>query len=165
MGFANETISNLILFDVWHHLQYPGSALSEFQRVLKPGGRLIIFDPAMSAFGRLIYGCFHHEPLGLNKTIEWFAPEGFEPEGAPYYAAQGNASRIFVGGSMLQRLRGWNVIEVKQLSALTYVASGGFSKPQLYPKSLYRFVRGIDGWLSKWPKLFATRLLIVLERT
>jgi hypothetical protein len=34
---------NLILFEVWHHLQFPGSALKEFRSVLTPGGRVIIF--------------------------------------------------------------------------------------------------------------------------
>ena len=33
-----ERWSNLILFDVWHHLEYPGSAMAEFARVLAPKG-------------------------------------------------------------------------------------------------------------------------------
>ena len=41
MSFADESVSNLILFDVFHHLEYPKAALNEFRRVLKPHGRVI----------------------------------------------------------------------------------------------------------------------------
>ena len=34
MNFADGSVSHLILFDVWHHLRYPGTALREFHRVL-----------------------------------------------------------------------------------------------------------------------------------
>ncbi len=51
LTFAAGSVSNLILFDVWHHLRYPGTALAEFRRVLAPGGRVIIFDPAISLTG------------------------------------------------------------------------------------------------------------------
>jgi SAM-dependent methyltransferase len=166
LSFADAAIGNLILFDVWHHLRYPGTALNEFRRVLQIGGRLIIFDPAMGLLGRFVYGCFHHEPLGLTEPIEWFAPRGFKPEEAPYYAAQGNASRIFAENSACRKdLQSWRILEVKPLAALSYVGSGGFSKPQLYPTKLYRVGRAFDKQLSKWPRIFATRILIVLERS
>jgi len=38
LSFADGTVSDLILFDVFHHLRYPGAALQEFRRVLMPGG-------------------------------------------------------------------------------------------------------------------------------
>jgi len=44
LSFSDESVSNLILFDVFHHLRYPGSALNEALRVCKPKGRLLIFD-------------------------------------------------------------------------------------------------------------------------
>ena len=66
LTFADESVANLILFDVWHHLEYPGTALAEFQRVLAKGGRLVIFDPAMGLLGRAVYGLCHHEPLALT---------------------------------------------------------------------------------------------------
>src|SRR5580693_6737792 len=74
LGFADGSVSNLILFDVWHHLRYPGTALHEFHRVLTPGGRLILFEPAASWTGQLAYGLFHHEPVGLKDKISWHAP-------------------------------------------------------------------------------------------
>lgn len=164
LSFAAESVANLILFDVWHHLQYPGTALAEFRRVLAKGGRLIIFDPAMGALGRLVYGMFHHEPLGLKQPIQWLAPKDFSPDEMSYYAAQGNAQRIFLSENFAAELENWRVVRRHLMAAIPYVASGGFSGPQLYPKGFLPFLRRIDR-LANWaPTLFATRLLVVLEK-
>jgi len=163
LSFPDHSVSHLILFDVWHHLQYPGNALREFSRVLVPGGRLIIFEPAMGAFGRVVFGLFHHEPLGLDRPIEWDAPESFRPEDPGYYAAQGNASRVFKSGEFCKKLDGWKLREIKYSSAVAYLGSGGFRGPQLYPAALAPVVDALDGLLSRFPML-ASRMLVTLEK-
>jgi len=80
LSLAEGSVSNLILFDVWHHLQFPGTALKEFGRVLSRKGRLILFEPGMGLLGRLIYSVAHHEPLASHEPIEWFAPTDFSPD-------------------------------------------------------------------------------------
>jgi SAM-dependent methyltransferase len=164
IGFENGSISNLILFDVWHHLAHPKTALAEFSRVVAPGGRLILFEPGMGWLGRLVYGLFHHEPLGWAHPFVHEAPEDFVPADAPYFAAQSSATRIFLMGEQRYYLEDWRLVKTVSLSSIAYVASGGFSKPQLYPTSWLPAMRRLDRLLSKFPKLFATRLLIVLER-
>lgn len=163
LSFADQSLSNLILFDVFHHLRYPGDALRECHRALNVGGRLIIFEPALGWLGWLVYGCFHHEPLGLFQPITWYADDVPKSQNA-YYAAQGNAHRVFVRGEHSAEMSGWRTLRVERLSALSYVASGGFSGPQLYPTSWYPLLRKLDRVLDRAPSLFATRMLIVLER-
>jgi SAM-dependent methyltransferase len=164
LSFADGSVSNLILFDVWHHLRYPGAALREFRRVLATGGRVIVFDPAMSWAGRLVYGLFHHEPLGMGDTITWDAPEGFKADDADYFAAQGAATRIFWRRETPGRLAGWEICEVSTLPPLEYFATGGFSGPQVGGPRVFRLWRLLDRALSRWPNLFAARLLVVLKR-
>src|SRR6266480_4571934 len=135
LSFDNNSLANLILFDVWHHLRYPGTALVEFQRVLAAGGRLIVFDPCMSLLGLLVYGVFHHEPLGLRDPITWVAPQNWDAAKADYYAAASNGWRIFCNSTRLE-LSGWQTISVQRAAAFSYVASGGFRAPQLYPSLL-----------------------------
>jgi SAM-dependent methyltransferase len=164
LSFEDETISDLILTDVFHHLRYPGTALKEFARVLRKGGRVLMLEPYMSALGLLVYGIPHDEPIAVIKTIEWEAPETWFPENIDYYAAQGNASRIFTGNKFRSRLGDWRKIETIRLPATAYVASGGFSKPQLYPTSMLPVIKKLERLLGLAPTLFATRLLVILEK-
>ena len=164
LSFAAGSVSHLILFDVWHHLQYPGTALAEFHRVLAPGGRVILLEPAISWVGRITYGLLHYEPLGLDEPLHWTAPTGFDRSSSAYYAAQGNATRQFWWGETPAPLVGWRVQEVAPLVALSYFATGGFSRPQFGGRLLFRLLRQMDRWLARLPRVFATRLLVVLEK-
>lgn len=164
LSFAHHSVANLILFDVWHHLEFPGTALAEFHRVLVPGGRLILFEPAMSLLGRLVYTLGHHEPVAFDQPVEWFAPAALDLGNPPYFAAQSRAHRLFVLGEQRERLQGWRVVEASPVASLAYFVSGGFSKPQLLPTFSHPCLRWLDGLLSKFPSLFATRLIVVLEK-
>lgn len=164
LSFADSSLANLLMTDVFHHLRYPGAALNEFHRVLAPGGRVIIMEPGMGLLGRLVYGVFHIEPIGWDNEITWSLPEEWHGDDPDYYAAQGNATRIFTQRKYADRLNGWKIITTKQISALAYAASGGYSGPQLYPLALYPLIKIIEKPLQFFPALFATRLLVVLEK-
>ncbi len=164
LSFENETIANLLMVDVFHHFRYPGNALKEFQRVLNAGGRVIMMEPALSVLGYIVYGLFHAEPIGRAKAITWFAPAEWDANQIDYYAAQGNATRIFVEKFFEKNLADWKIIKVERIAALAYAASGGYSGPQLYPTFAYRFMKWTEKLLQFFPSLFATRLLIVLEK-
>ena len=164
LSFPDASVSTLILLDVFHHLQFPGTALREFERVVAPRGRVILFEPGLGILGRLVYGFFHREPLGLRRAIAWFAPNGFDPDQVAYYAAQGNAWRIFVRNEFPDWLGPWKIHRLQQLPELAYIASGGFTRPQLYPERMLSVIRGIEKQAARWPAIFATRLLVVLEK-
>jgi len=164
LSFDDSAISNLILFDVFHHLQYPGSALKEFCRVLQPGGRVIIFDPSISLIGFVVYGLFHHEPVAWFKKISWKAPDDFNPWFSAYYAAQGNTERIFFSNRYDDQLSDWNQVCTMKYAALAYLLSGGYSKPQLFHSEKIYSSKKIENLLNHFPKLFSTRSLIVLAK-
>ena len=164
LSFEDRSGSAIILFDVFHHLRYPGTALREFWRVLAPGGRVIIFDPGISLLGRLGYGSFHPEPLGFHDPITWSAPTEWSPDDLDYYAAQANAHRIFVQHEVDLGAEAWRRVAVRRYADLSYVASGGYSRTQLYPDFLLPVLFGIDAAASLLPGIFATRQLVVLEK-
>jgi SAM-dependent methyltransferase len=164
LSFPDETVSDLISTDVFHHLKYPGTALNELNRVLRTGGRVILLEPCMSLLGLLVYGVFHVEPIAVTKKIEWFATNGWSPENMDYYAAQGNATRIFVGKKYQPQLTAWKSVKTIRLSALAYAASGGYSGPQLYPTGMYSVIKSLEKIIDLFPSLFSTRLLVVLEK-
>ncbi len=164
LSFNDRSVAAIILFDVFHHLRFPGTALREFRRVLLPGGRVIIFDPGISLIGRMVYGALHPEPLGLQDPITWFAPEDWSPKDVDYYAAQGNTHRIFNEEAFDLKRGGWKLVSSKRTADLSYVASGGYSGPQLYPDFFLPIMLGLDAVASLLPSLFATRQLVVLEK-
>jgi SAM-dependent methyltransferase len=164
LSFQDEAVSDLILVDVFHHLQYPGTALDEFHRVLRPGGKVIMLEPCIGALGSLVFGLFHQEGLKFNHVIEWNAPAGQSLESPDYYTSQGNATKIFLGKSYREQLKIWNHIEVIRLSALAYLASGGYTKPQLLFNQAFPLIKATERWFDVLPALFATRMIVVLTK-
>jgi hypothetical protein len=125
---------------------------------------VILLEPCLSALGLVVYGALHEEPIAITKEVEWEAPEGWSPEKIDYYAAQGNASRVFIGKGFREKLKDWRKIDTRRLSAIAYAASGGFSRPQLYPTRALPTIRKLENVLDLFPALFATRLLVILEK-
>jgi SAM-dependent methyltransferase len=165
LTFDDASIANLIMIDVFHHLRYPGTALDEACRALAPGGRLVIFDTCTSFLGNIVYGLLHDEPLGASRPIAWAAPPDWDPSQKTYYAQQSNAPRVFLSREYEATLEThWRIMARRRYSAISYVLSGGYSKPRLYPEKALPLMRALDRICDKAPKLFATRLLVVLEK-
>jgi SAM-dependent methyltransferase len=159
LPFADRTLSHLVLFDVFHHLRAPNAFLREARRVLAPTGRLILFEPYISLSSFPVYGLLHHEP------IAWRAPINFTatlPRPRDYYAAQGNATRLFFRRETPAWLSDWQVLHARAFSSYTYLLSGGYSKPALYPARWLAPLQRLDEKLSRWPRLFGARCLVAL---
>ena len=97
--------------------------MAEIWRVVMPKGRVIAFEPTMGLLGKLVYGLFHHEPVALDAKIELLPPPGERGAGHGYYAAQGNAWRIFVKGEEPDLLEKWRLLRNRMLFPLSYVLS------------------------------------------
>ena len=162
LPFAAESLSHLILFDVFHHLEAPNAFLKEARRALKPEGRLILFEPFMSWASYPIYGLLHHEPVGIRSKIN--SATDF-PRPRRYYAAQGNSTRIFFKGEAVLDLADWNCLSKEAFASFAYLLSGGFSKPAFYPRPAQPALRIMDTLLSRFPKIFAGRCLVSLKKS
>ncbi len=160
LPFQSGSLSHLVLFDVFHHLRAPNAFLREARRVLHPRGRLILFEPYVSACSYFAYRFFHHEPLGLGEPIEMAQAL---PRPRDYYAAQGNATRLFFRLEYDGWPRGWRVLHREAFSCFSYLFSGGYSKPSLYPAACLGPLRCADRLLSGFPRLFGGRCLVVLR--
>jgi len=197
LPFASGSLSHLILFDVFHHLQRPNAFLREARRALREDGRLVLFEPFISCSSLPIYGLLHHEPVGLRRPIDL---SDAAPVPRDYYAAQGNATRLFFrreailpsrssrieplnrSRDALPRVQadqqvgptafmgsggwpaGWRVFHSEAMSSFSYLLSGGFSKPALYPGRWLPGLQWLDTALSRWPRLFGARCLVGLQR-
>ena len=160
LPFAPGSVSHLVLFDVFHHLQAPAAFLREARRVLSPGGRVLIFEPYVSWLGFAVYGGLHPEPVAWRKPI-CLSEE--PPGGGDYYAAQGNATRLFFRQEAPDWPPAWEVFHREAIASFSYLLSGGFSQPALYPPRWQAQLQRLDLWLSRWPRLFGARCLIGLR--
>ena len=163
LSMADRSVANLILFDVFHHLEFPMAALRECRRVLAPGGRLLVFDHAMSILGVIFSKLVHHERAGFAKPYS-LAPDFPGGIGEPrYYADQANAHRIFVErfGELLSGE--WHCVRAFRLPALEWLLSGGYRGPSFLNILPSAAVASIDKLASHLPLIFSLRLLVVLE--
>jgi len=162
LPFRNAAVSHLVLFDVFHHLEMPMAFLAEARRVLVPEGRLILFEPYISAASLPVYGLLHPEPLAMKEPIN-IGSEA--PARRRYYAAQGNATRLFFRREGPESWPpGWRMLHREAFSGFSYLLSGGYSRPAFYPCAWVGLLLRLDQVLSAWPRLFAARCLVVLQR-
>jgi SAM-dependent methyltransferase len=158
----NNSISNIILIDVFHHLKFPSLALKEISRVLIKNGRLIMIEPAMGLIPRIIYKIFHYEPNGFNINIQWNKIPSKIPKPNEYFAAQSLPWRAFVLKEL--SLKKFQIITIKPFSDFTFLLSGGYSYRNLYSITLYPLIKYIDKILSCLSiKIFSGRMLIILQ--
>lgn len=160
LPFKTGSLSHLILFDVFHHLEAPVAFLREAARALAPGGRVLIFDPYISLASWPAYGIFHHEP------VAWGTPINFAstlPRPRKYYAAQGNATRLFFRNTDWLP-KAWRLERAERFAAFSYLLSGGFSKPSLYPAAALKVMRQADLLCSALPQIFGGRSLVTLKK-
>ena len=163
LSFEDDDVSNILLFDVWHHLEYPVLALKEFRRVLKKQGHIIIFEPYISLLGWVVYGIFHPEDVNWFKKIN-LDDNTVDVNNLSYYAAQGNATRFFLRKKYRALLSGFSIQFIEKKAAIAYVLSGGYSKKQMFPDKYYPKIKQFETFAKTMPFLFATRLLVVLKK-
>ena len=167
LPFPNETFTGVVMLDVLHHLERPIEFLTEASRVLKPGGRLAMIEPAMTTLALRFYDRFHEEPVDMN--ADPFAPVMINPDRDPFDANQAIPTLLFATAATRRRVEqvipSWRVRTVKWLSLFAYPLSGGFQSWSLMPAALVRPILALE---DKVPEAIrrqiAFRMMVVLER-
>lgn len=165
LPFKDDAFSNIYLFDVLHHLQCPLVFLTEAERVLRPGGRVIMIEPGITPLSHLLYGMGHEEPVDMS----WhpMAPCAFDPKKDPYASNQAIPTLLFTKYAFALRESGikLDVNDCRWLSLFAYPLSGGFKRWSLIPKSWVPVCLKVEEWLLPMlGALLAFRLMIVLEK-
>ena len=164
INFKKNSISNIILIDVFHHLQFPSLALKEIHKVLIKNGRIIMVEPAMGFIPRIVYKIFHYEPNGFNLKIKWNNIPKKIPLSNQYFAAQSMPWRAFFLKELNLKSK-YSIKLIEPFSDFAFLLSGGYSYKALYPKILYSLIKLIDKILTSISiRIFSARMLIVLEK-
>ena len=165
LPFEKSTVSNLIGFDVLHHIEYPKQFFLEAGRVLKPGGRLIFCEPAITPLSKIFYKYFHSEPLDLEANP--FISGQHNPSREPFDANQAIPTLLFLyENERFHKIFSKLLIRSTQLISLfAYPLSGGFRWWGLLPCKLIPPLLRLERYLLPLVgKYMAFRMLVVVQR-
>jgi SAM-dependent methyltransferase len=160
LPFADGTLRAIVMTDVLHHVPQPRSFFAEAGRCVRAGGAMIMIEPWVSPWSKLIYTRLHHEP---------FRPEAKEwefPLAGPLSGANGALPWMLFerDREMFEReFPDWRIQTIKPEMPFRYLVSGGVSMRSLMPGatfSLWRWLeQGLQPWMRKWA-MFAEIILV-----
>jgi SAM-dependent methyltransferase len=169
LDFQPNSVGNLVAVDVIHHLQRPLSFLRQAEMILRPGGRLILCEPAVTPWSRIVYGLCHHEPLDM--TWDAFGLDALPPEP--------DAGHTFANGAIgellfwkfrrrtLQCVPSLSLRSAVKFGFLLYPLTGGFGYRAYLPRAGFSQALNAEDLLlrpfASW--LTGLRMLVVLEKT
>ena len=165
LPFAPGSVSTVLGIDVLHHVQYPVRLLTEAERVLEPGGRLVLIEPAITPLSRVVFRLGHPEPVDLRADP---LAEG-EPDGHKHPMDSNQALPTLLAtrrhrDRLEQRVPGLRLVRCEHLSLAAYPLSGGFRPWNLAPAGLIGPLLRLENWLAPTVgSLLAFRLLLVYE--
>jgi len=163
----DEGWGNIIAMDVLHHLPEPMRFFASAARALGPGGRIVLAEPAGTAWGCNFYRWFHHEPC-LPHEVK--PPFQFTPAAGGEFANMGMAQALFSRGApslVAAELAksGLSVVRVRYRDLFAYPATGGFSHSSLLPAGGLRALLAVERPLPQaLLRFLALRMIVVIEK-
>ncbi len=168
-GFKEEEFEFVISSNMIHHLPYPLKFFNEMHRILKKGGKLIIFDAHCSILLQLVLIIMRHEGFDFTKNV-W---DQKNPSTEIDDLWSGNSAipyLIFNEKKKFEEKLGekFNLEYIKLCECLIFLNSGGVTSKTFYiPLNFFflKLVKYFDKFLTYFfPKIFALGYKIVLEK-
>jgi SAM-dependent methyltransferase len=161
LPLRSGSLRAIVMTNVFHHLAQPRRFLADAARCVRPGGALLLLEPWVTPWSRLIYTRLHHEPFAPGAADWEFPPSG------PLSGANGALPWIVFQRDRA-RLRAefpeWRLGAITPIMPLRYLLSGGVSLRSLMPGWSFGLWRGAEGLLGPWMGDLAMFARIVLVR-
>jgi SAM-dependent methyltransferase len=165
LPFADRALSNIVMLDVLHHIEFPALLFREASRVLRPGGRIVMAEPGITFGSRLFYRLLHHEPVRMDADplLEGLPDRDRDPydsnQAIPTLLATTYREQFHVKFPDLV------IRETQWFSFVAYPFSGGFRPWSLMNEPTARailwFEKHAEAALGRY---FGFRLLTVIEK-
>jgi len=161
MPFANAALRAIVMTDVLHHIPDARRFFAEATRCIRPGGRIVMIEPWVTPWSRLIYERLHHEPFEAGAK-DWAFPSH-----GPLSGANGALPWIIFTRDFRKfqcEFPEWQVLRIRPLMPFRYLVSGGVSMRNLMPGWSFAWWRALENLLQPWMKSWAMFAEIILER-
>jgi SAM-dependent methyltransferase len=161
LPFAGGSLKGIVMTNVLHHIQEPSALFAEAQRCLRPGGAVILVEPWVSRWSRVVYTRLHHEPF-LPEHPGWS-----HSLAGPLSGANGALPWI-----ILQRDRqafeaqfpDLAITKTELLMPFRYLVSGGVTMRSLMPGITFRLWELLETGMKPWMDRWAMFALVVVEK-
>lgn len=151
----SNSVSAFYMLNVFHHIKNPKKALSEMERCLVDGGKIIMIEPWPTIFSKFIYQNFHHETFdtSLGWKINGNGRMSDANSALPWIIFKRDIKKF---NKLYSKLK---VEYIIPHTPFKYLLSGGLSRSQILPNFCYSivdFVEKLVSPLSKYLAMFAT---------
>jgi len=161
MPFDENSVDAFFMIDVLHHISDPRAFFGEAVRCIKAGGKVVMIEPANTAWSRFIYKNFHHEAFDTGS--DWELGEGgpvSHGNGALPWIIFQRDRKVFEDEFPSLRIAG-----MRNHTPLRYLLSGGLTLRQLFPSFTYPAVKAIEYVLTPLRDILGMFQTIEIEKT
>ena len=165
LPFPDGALGNIVMLDVLHHLEYPVSFLREAARVLRPGGRIVMVEPAITPLSYLFYHLVHEEPVDMS--VDPLLEGAPDPARDPYASNQAIPTLLATKyrRHLEARVPELKISAVEWFAPFVYPMSGGFKRWSLLTSSAAKAGLALEKSMEKWfGRGCAFRMLIRIDR-
>lgn len=167
LPFRNESFDGIFLVDMLHRLAEPRRFFEAAARVLRPGGRLAMVEPAITPLSWVFYSHLSRKPVNMAAD-----PLARQPSGKSMGRIAGNSAiptllfrRQEYRIALAEAVPTLRTLDRQWLSLFAYPLTGGYRSWSLLPAGLAgRLLRLEDRLMPALGLLMAFRLFVVLEK-
>jgi SAM-dependent methyltransferase len=165
LPFPDGTLSNMVMVDVLHHIEYPLVFFREAERALRAGGRIVMIEPAITPGSTLFYRLIHEEPVDMS--ADPLAVGAPRPDRNPYDSNQ--AIPTLIATRHRERFHaampGLRIADVTWFSFAIYPLSGGFKPWSLVTGTMAKLGLSVERWLEPaLGRIAGFRMMLVIEK-
>ncbi|MBN1813023.1 MAG: methyltransferase domain-containing protein [Anaerolineae bacterium] len=161
LPFADSALRAIVMTDVLHHLPQVRRFFAQATRCVQTGGVIVMIEPWVTPWSRLVYTRLHHEPFRPD-AIDWTCAGDGPLSGAngalPWIVFERDREQF--EGEFPQL----HIQSVDLIMPFRYLVSGGVSLRGLMPGWTFRLWRALEHALRPWARAWAMFARIVLVK-
>jgi SAM-dependent methyltransferase len=161
LPFSDASLRAIVFTDVLHHMPDVRQFFAEAARCLRSGGKVLMVEPWVSSWSRLIYTRLHHEPF-LPEAVDWSFPSTGPLSGAngalPWIVFVRDRERFESEFPLLA------IEEIRPFLPFRYLVSGGVGMRSLMPGFTHSAWENLERMLEPQMSKLAMFALVSLRR-